>query len=408
MRTPIKIGFIAEHYPPTSGGVATSTQRVARQLVQLGIQVHVLCFDHSRSLRSPDYVIEEVDHGVRVSRIGPFFLKQNEIKLDELDERIKAAFRRRAFEQMARQLNREPVDAILSFYLLNAGFLAQYVAREIGVPLVAGVRGNDIGRNIFHVGRFAAIQWVVQGARRIVCVNEHLRRRVLLAWPEVRERTLVILNSVEPCPAPSDRGLCRQSIARRTGWSEGDLVLAFIGTLREKKGVVTLANALLALPKQSRARLLVVGPDLGPVEQALCGPQWSRLREEGRVHVTGSVQRTEVAEWAAGADVVIMPSLDDGLANGLLEGMMLRLCPLATRVFADAIEDGKEGWLVPAGDPEALVEAISTLEEDRERIVTLGRAARERALAWRPRDEAERYRAVLETVVAEHQRETGA
>lgn len=402
----MKIGFIAEHYPPTSGGVATSTQRVARQLVQLGARVHVLCFDHSRPLRSPDYVIEEVDRGVRVDRIGPFFLKQKEIKLDELDERIKAAFRRRAFEQMVRQLRSEPVDAILSFYLLNAGFLAQYVARETGVPLVAGVRGNDIGRNIFHVGRFAAIQWVVQGACRIVCVNEHLRRRVLLAWPEVDERTVVIPNSVEPCPETPDRELCRQRLAERTGWAPGDLVLTFIGTLREKKGVLTLAQALLALPRQSRARLLVVGQDLGPIERALCGPEWALLREEGRLYVTENVERAEVAAWAAAADVVVMPSLDDGMANGLLEGMMLGLCPLATRVFADAIEDGRDGCLVPAADPEALANAISALEADRERVTALGRAARERVLAWRPRDEAERYWAVLAGAVAAPRRGT--
>jgi glycosyltransferase involved in cell wall biosynthesis len=353
-------------------------------------------------LRSPDYVIKDVDEGVHVYRFGPFFLKQKEIKLEQLDERVKAAFRRRIFEQMVRVLQSEPVDAALSFYLLNAGFLGLYVSRELGVPLVAGVRGNDIGRNIFHVERFAVIQWIVQGAQRVVCVNEHLRRRVLLAWPEVRQRISVIPNSVEPLPVPSDKLRNRTRIAELTGWSSEDLWLTFVGTLREKKGVTVLTRALLALPASNRARLLVVGPDLGAVENALCGPEWSRLREEGRIYVTGNLHRAEVPEWVGAADVVVMPSLDDGMANGLLEGMMLGLCPLATHVFTDVLEDQKEGLLVPTGDSSRLADAILFLESHREMAAAWGLAARQRVLAWQPRDEAERYLGVLREALQDH------
>src|SRR5574338_1712865 len=100
----MKIGFISEHYPPTDGGVATSTQRVARHLHRLGARVHVLCFDHSRPMTDKDYVVEEVDEGVRVSRVGPFFLKQAGASADRIPEKVKATLRRRAFNRMIQAL----------------------------------------------------------------------------------------------------------------------------------------------------------------------------------------------------------------------------------------------------------------------------------------------------------------
>jgi hypothetical protein len=69
----MKIAFIAEHYPPTEGGVATSAQRVARELVNLGLDVHLICFDSTRALDSEDSVIVEDDQRVKISRVSPFF-----------------------------------------------------------------------------------------------------------------------------------------------------------------------------------------------------------------------------------------------------------------------------------------------------------------------------------------------
>ena len=165
----MRIGFISEHYPPIDGGVATSTQRLARTLVSKGVDVQVFCFDPSCPVTSPDYLVQEVDEGVSVTRVGPFFTKQPS-RSETISEKSRATLRRRAFDQIIRVIRPWSPDLILSYYLLNAGFLANFVARELGIPHLAGVRGNDIGRNMFNVERFAVIQWIVGSAQRLVCV----------------------------------------------------------------------------------------------------------------------------------------------------------------------------------------------------------------------------------------------
>ena len=64
----------------------------------------------------------------------------------------------------------------------------------------------------------------------------------------------------------------------------------------------------------------------------------------------------------------------------LLEAMAAGLPVIATRVggVPEAVRDGREGLLVPAGDPGALASAIRVLAADREARGRMGEAARAR------------------------------
>lgn len=406
-RSRLRVTFVSEHYPPTDGGVATSSQRVARQLVLLGADVHVICFDHGQPITSPDYVVREYDEGVVVSRVGPFFLKQRLLSADAIPEKQKATLRRRAFAQMCQLVDEHPADIVLSFYLLNAGFMATFLGRAKKLPIVAGVRGNDIGRNIFHTERFAAIQWVVGSATHIVCVNDHLRDRLLITFPDAENKTSVIPNSARvPDVSALDRHDARRVMLKATGWRDEHLVAVFIGTLREKKGVSVLLESLNSLGSEAQIRLLVVGPEIGGYERKVCGELWSRLTAEGLCWATGRIVQSDVRQWVLGADIVVMPSIDDGMANGLLEGMALGLCPVVSNIFADVVRDGENGRVVPSGDAASLAAVLRALEQDRASVSQFGAAARTSRSTWTPESEAAAYLDLADRIL-EKQSELG-
>lgn len=367
----MKIGFISEHYPPTAGGVATSTQRVAREIAKQGFEVYVVCFDATQPIESEDFIIEELDSNVKIFRVGPFFLKQTSIDIGSLPEKIKATFRRRVYNQMISILKEINIDCILSFYLLNAGYLALFASRELNIPFIAGVRGNDIGRNIFHTQRFGVIQSVIQGADKIVCVNEHLKGRMLIAFPEVERKTSIIPNSIMPFNLP-DKNISRSKILKATGWNEDDLIVVFSGSLREKKGVVPLTNALRICGYSHAIKLLVVGPNIGKVEQKMCGKLWDRLKVDNIIYTTGQIPRKDVCKWVIGGDVIVMPSLDDGMANGLLEGMLMGLCPIVSEIFSDVIEHNHSGIIVSCKNAESISDAFITISRNKNKAKALG------------------------------------
>ncbi len=386
----MRLCFISEHYPPIDGGVATSTQRLARSLKKKGVSVHVFCFDSSRPLTSEDYLHQEVDEGVNITRVGPFFTKLPSHS-ESTSEKTRATLRRRAFEQIVKVVKPWKPDVLLSFYLLNAGYVANFVARELAIPHVAGIRGNDIGRNIFNVERFGVIRWITESAHTLVCVNQHLHRKLLLAFPETLPKTLVITNGVNQRMDDYSVVACREKVQLATGWNSTDLRLVFIGTPREKKGIASILRAMNCLGPHSQANLLIVGPEPSPTEMKHCSELWATLHHWGRLHATGWLDRSMVNEWAAGGDAILMPSLDDGMANGLLEGMTIGLCPVVSDIFDDIIKHGWNGLLIARGDDTALKSAISQLIGDRTMVQKLGFQASQTVRELTPEKEADAY-----------------
>lgn len=397
----MKIALISEHYPPSSGGVATSTQRISRALVKHNVDVQVLSFDHSRPIEGDDYIVREEDEGVSVAKIGPFFLKHKKYPVDHISEKIRASFRRRAFGQMINILEKmnTKADIVLSLYLLNAGYLGLFVARYFDLPFVAGVRGNDIGRNIFHVERFGVINWVIEGANKIVCVNSHLLNRMLLAFPNVKHKSVIINNAVSQVKPNLNKKDARDKVLQKCGWYNGDLVLAFIGTLREKKGVVTLLKALDRLKEKIDVKLLIIGPEIGSVEKHMVGDIWENLKSIGSIYVTGQISREKVKDLAIGCDLVVMPSLDDGLANGLLEGMSVGLCPIVSNVFTDVVMPGKNGYIFTAGDCDSLCECIYNASKNKNKILQMGLCAKADSTKYNVDKESSAYISLFESLL---------
>jgi len=359
----------------------------------------VITFDNSRPLTNDDYILEQVDDGVFVRRIGPFFLKQPSVELERMPEKVRATFRRRAFDQMLTLAQPFRPTIVLSFYLLNAGMLATYLAHSLAVPHVASVRGNDIGRNMFSFDRLAAVRLVIDRAERVVCVNQHLRQRLLLAFPEAAPRISVIMNGLELpfCTAQS----AQRYLDTETTWPPQEPVAVFIGAPREKKGIVILLQAMELVNVHAPLRLLVVGPALGAIEQRQCGTAWNHLIKSNVLHTTGHRDRATALSIAAEGDIIVMPSIDDGMANGLLEGMALGLVPVVSDVFSDVVSGDESGWVVKRNDvlalASALREAAGSPDQRQKRRLSAQKLIAER---HQPEREAKSYLALFNEVVS--------
>ena len=87
-----------------------------------------------------------------------------------------------------------------------------------------------------------------------------------------------------------------------------------------------------------------------------------------------------IAAWVAAADLVVLPSLYEGLPNVVLEAMRFRKPVVATAApgTTEVVADGATGLLVPLRNPPALAQAIRTVLQDPDLARTLGDAGRAR------------------------------
>ena len=258
----------------------------------------------------------------------------------------------------------------------NAALVADIVAAH-RVPFVVSVHGSDVflaerSRLFAPLARAA-----LERARRVTACSEDLRRRVVaLGAAEGRTRTVPYGVDAARFAAPAPAGI-RERLRAPVGTC---LVLA-LGRLVEKKGLGPLVQAAVGLEGVHVA--IAGGGDL----QERLETEVARLRAP--VALVGPLDRTEVADALAAADIVAVPSVVDragnvdGLPNTLLEAMAAGRAVVASRVagIPDVVEDGVNGLLVPPGDVGALRAALGRLAADGALRARLGAAARATAVA---------------------------
>jgi PEP-CTERM/exosortase A-associated glycosyltransferase len=260
--------------------------------------------------------------------------------------------------------------------VLNA-LAALPVAKKRGLPLIYEIRafwedaavGNGTGTEgslrykLIHMAETRA----ARQADAVAVICEGLRRD-LISRGIPAEKIIVSPNGVDMSlfgnTVPADLDL-----ARRLGLKGAD-VIGFIGSFYDYEGLDDLISAMpLILAKRPKAHLLLVGG--GPMEEALRA-QAAASNAKERIHFIGRVPHHEVERYYGLIDVLAYPRKAMRLTELVtplkpLEAMAQRKLVAASNVggHRELIEDGVTGTLFPAGDPQALAEALDTLFANR-------------------------------------------
>jgi glycosyltransferase involved in cell wall biosynthesis len=147
-------------------------------------------------------------------------------------------------------------------------------------------------------------------------------------------------------------------------------VLVCIANLKKYKGHQYLLEAAALLGARGTPCTLVLAGD-GECRAAL-----ERQARQLRLDVRFLGSCAEVGPLLARADVVVLPSLHEGMSNAVMEAMAARRAVVATDVGGTPELLGDHGILVPPADAGALASAIGGLLADPRRRASLGAAAR--------------------------------
>jgi colanic acid/amylovoran biosynthesis glycosyltransferase len=155
--------------------------------------------------------------------------------------------------------------------------------------------------------------------------------------------------------------------------------LVCVGRLCEQKGQLLLIEAAHRLAARGIAFELVLAGDgelRAEIEASI-----RRHKLQGRVRITGWVSGAEVREQILAARALVLPSFAEGLPVVIMEAMALRRPIISTFIagIPELVQPGEDGWLVPAGDLDALVHAMQTcLEAPAEMLARMGDSAHKR------------------------------
>ncbi|MFD5425548.1 glycosyltransferase [Streptomyces sp. NPDC127084] len=334
------------------GGAEKQLVLLARGLSRRGIRTHLLVLFDGGPREA-----ELQDSGVTLVKLGFW---RRETRGSTLLGNV------RAFVRLLVFLRKEKPQ-VLQAFLLHAYVLAAPAARLARVPvLVAGRRSLGFfkrGHRVALALERIATRWTDLVVANAQAVAEDVRQDEGVPAGKLT----VIPNGMPPSEF---------ELARPTEVDTSLPVVLCVANLAVHKGHRHLLAACAELRRQGKPCTLVLIGD-GP-ERSVLERQATRLEVDARF--LGF--RTDGAGFLARADVVVLPSLYEGLSNAVMEAMAAGRPVVATAVGGtpELLDDGR-GVLVPPADPVALAEGLRSLLEDRDTAAAMGRRAREWALA---------------------------
>jgi glycosyltransferase involved in cell wall biosynthesis len=239
--------------------------------------------------------------------------------------------------------------------------------RALGVPAVLHLHAAQLHH--FYRALPSPLQrltrWVFSLPESVVVLGAAARRFVTEELGVPPHRVEIVINGVPEPETPPQR---------RPASPDAHKVL-FLGNLSERKGVSDLLRAL-ARPGFDAAKLQVCiagGGDV-PAYQAMA----RILGIESFVHFEGWCDQARVADLLAQADVLVLPSYDEGLPLVILEALAHGAAVVCTPVgeIPSALSDGINASFVTPGDVDGIAAALQKLLREPELLERLARNGR--------------------------------
>lgn len=266
-------------------------------------------------------------------------------------------------------LRREKPD-LVNTHLWTADVWARLAAILMRVPVIVTEQNVDVWKKWYHrlIDRL-----LFRRTDAVICVSgkvaEFYRARGV-----PKDKLHVIPNAVDLSMFDADR---RPGSPPEQMVEPGVFSFICAARLHPQKAHGVLLRAVRLLMSAGSRPFMVLLAGEGPLRPDL-ERQVAAEGLSGHVHFLGL--RQDLPSLLQQCDAFVLPSLYEGLPLAILEAMAAGLPIVATDVGgnADLVEHGRNGFLVPPNDPQALARAMAALIDDGGLARAMGAEGRQR------------------------------
>jgi glycosyltransferase involved in cell wall biosynthesis len=264
-----------------------------------------------------------------------------------------------------------------------SGAVAMVLRPLIGIPYVVTMHGSDVRLATGSGVGGTVMASVLRRAAASTAVSTWLAHEAMSRVPGIGI-------SVEPMPVATD--LFSPGDERIPGR------LLFVGRLNSQKGIAAAVGALASLPDSVTLDVIGDGEDESTLRK-----RSAALGVEHRIFWHGRLPQAGIAEFYRRAELLVMPSREEGLGLVAVEAH-LSGCPVVafdSGGVTDVVIDGVTGAIAASQDAAALAAAVMRVLKRPDRGRSLGEVGRARALdRFSPSAVAARYAALYRDALA--------
>jgi len=281
----------------------------------------------------------------------------------------------RGFKQalrLRRLLTTEHPSIVHTFFETSNTWGGVITKLSFGPKLVSSRRDMGVLRLTKHRLAYKLINaW----SDRVLAVSEEVRKLCIEKDRVAAEKVSVVYNgvdldSVDRCDGAADT-------RRKFGLDCASHIVTAVANIRRIKGLDVFIRAVAMVRSDfPSAAFVIAGWPNEPQHLAELKHLVVDLRLENNVFFLGEVE--DIFSLLKASDVFCLLSRSEGFSNALLEAMACRLPCVVTRVGgnAEAINDGRNGYLVPVEEPQTAANRLRLLLESPELATRMGREAR--------------------------------
>ena len=354
------------------GGAQLNTLRLAKELTRIGYPIMVTGYGSLSSIRL-HLVRFNIGRDLRVYPIPP---PGNSLFGKMTARWPNICFVLPCFIKLWRI--RKHFDIVHAPLLMESGLVCALASMFLQKPSIVKIgsagRYGDVQRALRAAGSFARRKLFVR-ISRFVCLTEEIENELSQALKVPSSRLTRIPNGIDlqgflPA-APELKSQTRKNL----GLDPDEKIILFVGRLEHKKRVDFLLKAWERVQAAGKrhARLLIVGD--GSLRSEL---ETLRDKIENGTAVSFYGETKDIAAIMQAADIFVLPSVSEGLANVFLESMASALPVIATNTNGNTeiLTHMKNALLFREEDIQDLADAIRFLLTNEEVAVRLGVNAR--------------------------------
>lgn len=278
-----------------------------------------------------------------------------------------------ALFKIIRKLKKQPFD-IIHTNSSKAGILGRLAAKLAGVPVIVHtVHGWSFhDRMSFAKKKFYITleKWMERFTDKLITVTDLDIKKGLDAGISKPDKYVTIHSAIEieRYRTPTKN---RREIINELGLDPNKITIGTVSRMSQQKAPIDFVNtAKMICERYDNVQFLFIGD--GPLRQEVENLiMFHHL--ENKVFIPGI--RYDVPNMLAVMDIFILNSLWEGLPRVFPQAMAANLPIIGTKVNGapEAIENGKNGFLVTPGKPEEMVEKIGILLNDKNRREEMGK-----------------------------------
>lgn len=342
------------------GGAQENTFHTVRLHNKERYEVDLICGTNSGEEGSLEAEIEAA--GIPILR-EPHLMREVGFKNDFL-----------ALRGLTRRLKRGRYD-IVHTHTSKAGFLGRRAAVKAQIPIVVHTPHGNIFDGYFSRPKTLLYTLLERQAAfwsdRIIELTDGGIDEYLAQGIGIRNLYTTIFSGVDFTPY-QNLEQDRQAIRRSLGVDDATILVGGVGRLETVKGFEYFIEAARHLEAENTS-IRFIHAGTGSLAKELlqrAGSMGDRFTFLGLRH--------DIPAIMAALDILVVPSLNEGMGRVVLEAAAAKTPCIASHVggLPEVVLQGKTGMLVPPRDPKAIAQAIKALSQNPDRLWAYGEAAR--------------------------------